>query len=299
MSFSEIVILKQLINIISMKKIILFVFAATISLATNAQIQTPAPSPFQKTEQKVGLTDVTLEYSRPGMKGRKIFGGLEDFGKVWRTGANENTKLTFSTDFMVDGKTLKKGTYALYTIPGEKTWDVILYTDATNWGNPRKWDESKVAAKVTVTPIEMPMDIETFTITFDDLTNSSAVLGIMWERMYVPFKFEVPTDKMVSSSIQKIMAGPSANDMYGAAVYYLEAGKDINQAKEWIDKAVVMTSDSPRFWYLRQQSLIHAKAGNKKTAIAAAKKSLELATKANNAGYIKMNKASLKEWGAM
>jgi hypothetical protein len=282
-----------------MKKIILSLFVAAFAFSSNAQIETPAPSPSQKTEQKVGLTDVTLEYSRPSMKGRKIFGGLEDYGKVWRTGANANTKLTFSTDFMVDGKAMKKGTYAVYTIPGEKTWDVILYSDATNWGNPRKWDETKVAAQVTVTPYKMPMPIETFTITFDDLTNTSAVLGIMWENVYVPFKFEVPTDKMVSSSISKIMAGPSANDMYGAAVYYLQAGKDIKQAQTWIDKAVEMTSDDPKFWYLRQQSLIHAKAGNTKGAIAAAKKSLEYATKANNAGYIKMNKASLKEWGAM
>lgn len=282
-----------------MKKIILSLFVATLAFSTNAQIKTPAPSPFQKIEQKVGLTDITLKYSRPSMKGRKIFGGLEDYGKVWRTGANENTTLTFSTDFMVNGKTLKKGTYALYTIPREKTWDVMLYTDATNWGNPRKWDESKVAAKVTVTPYKMPMSIETFTITFDDLTNNSAVIGIMWENVYVPFKFETPTDAMVSSSISKIMNGPTANDMYGAAVYYLQAGKDINKAQEWIDKAVEMTSDKPRFWFLRQQSLIHAKAGNKKGAIKAAKESLKYATEAGNAGYVKMNKASLKEWGAM
>ncbi len=282
-----------------MKKIILSLLVVSFAFTASAQIKTPAPSPSQKIIQKVGLTDVTLEYSRPSMKGRKIFGGLEEYGKVWRTGANENTKLTFSTDFMIEGKTLKKGTYALYTVPGEKTWDIILYSDATNWGNPRKWDEEKVAAKVTVTPFQMPMPIETFTITFDDLTNNTAVLGIMWENVYVPFKFEVPTDKMVSASISKIMNGPTANDMYGAAVYYLQAGKDIKQAQTWIDKAVEMTSDKPRFWFLRQQSLIHAKAGNTKGAIAAAKASLKYATEAGNAGYIKMNKASLKEWGAL
>ena len=282
-----------------MKKIILSLFVVAFTFSTNAQIKTPAPSPFQKTEQIVGLTDITLEYSRPGVKGRKIFGGLEDFGKVWRTGANANTKLTFSTDFMVDGKKLKKGTYALYTIPGEKTWDVILYSDASNWGTPRKWDEAKVAAQVRVTPQEIPMLIETFTITFDDMTNNSAVIGIMWENTYVGLKIETPTDEMVSSSIEKIMSGPTANDMYGAAVYYLEYGKDIKQAQTWIDKAVEMTSKKPRFWFLRQQSLIHAKAGNTKGAIAAAKESLKHAEIAKNSGFIKMNKASLKEWGAM
>ncbi|WP_339884865.1 DUF2911 domain-containing protein [Polaribacter vadi] len=282
-----------------MKKIILSLFVAAFAFSTNAQIKTPAPSPAQKIVQTVGLTEVTVEYSRPSMKGRKIFGGLEDYGKVWRTGANANTTLTFSTDFMVDGNTLKAGTYALYTIPGEKSWDVMLYTDATNWGAPAKWDEAKVAAKVTVDAIEIPMNIETFTISFDDLTNNSAVLGIMWENVYVPFEFKTPTEEMVSKQITALMAGPSAQDMYASAVYYLEAGKDIKQAQTWIDKAVAMTADAPKFWYLRQQSLIHAKAGNKKGAIAAAKESLKHAEIAKNAGYIKMNKASLKEWGAM
>lgn len=282
-----------------MKKTILILFVTLLTSSINAQIETPAPSPFQKIEQKVGLTSVIVEYSRPSMKGRKIFGGLEAYGKVWRTGANENTKITFSTDFMLDGKSLQKGTYALYTIPNKTTWDVILYTDTNNWGTPAKWDENKVAAKITVTPINMPMDVETFTITFDDLTNNSAVLGILWENVYVPLKFETPTDKMVSKSIEKIMAGPSANDMYAAAVYYLETNKDIQIAKTWIDKAVELTAKQPKFWYLRQQSLIHAKAGNKNTAIEAAKKSLELAKQAGNSGYVEMNKASLKEWGAL
>ncbi|WP_298778530.1 DUF2911 domain-containing protein [uncultured Polaribacter sp.] len=282
-----------------MKKTILSLFVAAFTFSVNAQIKTPAPSPFQKTEQKVGLTDVTLEYSRPSMKGRKIFGGLVDFGKVWRTGANANTKLAFSTDFTIDGKKMKKGTYALYTIPGEKTWDIILYTDATNGGTPKNWDESKVAAKVKVTPLEIPIDIETFTITFDDLTNNSAVIGIMWEKTYVGLQFETPTDAMVTKQITQIMNGPSASDYYAAASYNLDTNKNMSDAKIWVDKAIEMTSKDPKFWMYRKQALIHAKTGNKKSAIAAAKTSLMLAEKAKNAGYIKMNKASLKEWGAM
>lgn len=282
-----------------MKKIILSLFVAAMVFSANAQIKTPAPSPFQKMEQIVGLTEVTVEYSRPSVKGRKIFGGLEDFGKVWRTGANQNTKVTFSTDVTVSGTKVKKGTYALYTIPGEKTWDIMLYADATNWGNPQKWDDSKVVVKVNVPVIEIPMIIETFTISFDDLTNSSAVLGIMWENTYVGLQFETPTDAMVSESIEKIMKGPSADDYYAAAAYNLSADKDIDKAKVWIDKAVEMTADAPKFWFLRRQALIYAKAGDKQGAIKAAKASLKYAEKANNAGYIKMNKASLKEWGAM
>jgi hypothetical protein len=282
-----------------MKKIIVLLFVAAFAFSANAQIKTPAPSPSQKIEQMVGLTDVTLEYSRPSMKGRKIFGGLQDYGKVWRTGANKNTTLTFSTDFMVGGETLKAGTYALFTIPGKKTWDVILYSDASNWGTPGKWDDTKVAAKITVTPEIMAMPVETFTITFDNLTNNSAVVGILWENTYVGLKFETPTDAMVSKQITAVMNGPEAGDYYASAVYYLQSDNDIKKAQMWIDKAIKMSSDAPKYWMLRQQSLIHAKAGNTKGAIAAAKESLKHAEIAKSAGYIKMNKASLKEWGAM
>ena len=282
-----------------MIRLIVPILVLVMSLSINAQIETPAPSPSQKIMQKVGLTDITLEYSRPSMKGRTIFGNLAEYGKMWRTGANANTKLTFSTDFTIAKNTLEKGSYALYTVPGEKTWEIILYADATNWGTPGKWDETKVAARVLVPAQKLPMNIETLTIGFDNLTNSTAILGIMWENTYVGLEFETPTDKMVSKSIVKIMNGPSANDMFGAAVYYLQTNKDMATAQVWIDKAVEMTASAPKFWYLRQQSLIHAKAGKTKTAISAAKASLKYAKIANNGDYIKMNTDSLKEWGAL
>jgi len=282
-----------------MKKLLLILMAFTMAYSVNAQIETPQPSPFSKIEQKVGLTDVTLEFSRPAMRGRTIFGDLVPYDKLWRTGANANTKITFSDDVVIDGTTLKAGDYAIFTKPGKTAWEVIFYTDASNWGTPRNWDDTKVAAKTTAKVYEMPMEIETFTIGFDDLSNNSAVIGMIWENVYVGVKFEVPTDKAVTASIKKAMSGPGANDYYSAAVYYLQEGKDINKAKKWIGKAVEMTKDKPRFWYLRQQSLIHAKAGDKSGAIAAAKKSLAGAEKAGNADYVKMNKESLAEWGAM
>ncbi|MDH7914300.1 DUF2911 domain-containing protein [Winogradskyella sp. SYSU M77433] len=281
-----------------MKKLILFVFALALTVSVNAQIETPQPSPFSTVEQKVGLTDVTLEYSRPNMRGRVIFGDLVPYGKVWRAGANRNTVITFSDDVTIDGTTLKAGSYAIYIIPSEKSWEVIFYTDTNNWGNPQEWDDSKVAVKATAQVYELPVDIETYTITFDDLTNNSANLGIMWEKAYVAVKFEVPTQTKVAASIEKAMSGPSANDYYSAAVYKLSEKEDLEQAMEWIDKAVEMSKDEPRFWYFRQQSLIHAANGDKKGAIAAAKKSLEAAKKAGNDDYVKMNEDSLKEWGA-
>ncbi len=282
-----------------MKKILLALCIAFAGFSANAQIKTPQPSTFQKIEQAVGLTNITLEYSRPNMNGRAIFGNLVPFGTVWRTGANANTKITFSTDVTIDGKSLKKGTYAIFSKPNKETWDVIFYADATNWGAPKTWDETKVALQTSINVQEMPMNIETFTMTFDDITNNSAVIGILWENVYVGVKFETPTDEMVNSQIKKMMTGPSADDFYASAVYYLQANKDIKQAQEWIDKAVEMYKESPKFWVLRQQSLIHAKAGNKKGAIAAAKESLKYAEEGKNPDYIKMNKDSLKEWGAM
>ncbi len=264
----------------------------------NAQVETPASSPLSKIEQKVGLTNVTLEYSRPNMRGRTIFGDLVPYDKIWRTGANKNTTISLSTDAVVDGQTLKAGSYAVFTKPGKDSWEVYFYSDTENWGTPRNFDDSKVAAKATAEVYKMPVKIETFTITFDDLTNNSAVLGMLWEDVYVGVKIEVPTETLVSESISKVMNGPAAGDYYSAAVYYLQEGKDINQAKTWIDKAIAMAGDKAPFWQLRQQSLIYAKAGDKKGAIAAAKKSLAAAEAAGNADYVKMNKESLKAWGA-
>jgi len=280
-----------------MKKLLLFVFVAALGATTQAQITTPAPSPFQKIEQKVGLTDITVEYSRPSMKGRKVFGGLVSTDKMWRTGANANTTIEFSDDVMIGDKEVKAGKYAIFTKPGVATWDIYLYSKTDNWGTPGEWDDSLVVASANVPVYPVPMDIETFTISFDDLKNDSAQLGIMWEKTYVALPINVHTDKMVSASIDQVMNGPAANDYYSAAVYYLEAGKDINKAKTWIDKAVSMRSDA--FWYHRQKSLIYAKAGDKKGAIDAAKTSMELAKKAGNDDYVALNAKSLKEWGAM
>ena len=283
-----------------MKKVlVLFMMCITVSFV-NAQITTPQPSPLAKLEQKVGLTNVTVEYSRPGVKGRTIFGDLEPFGGVWRTGANKNTVITFSDDVKIAGQDVKAGAYAIFTrLNSAESWDVMFYNDINNWGVPKKWDESKVVATVKVKVEKVPFLVETLAIDFNKITNNGATLEIIWEKSYIGIPFTVPTDATVSKSIKSVMNGPSGNDYYAAAAYYLEADKDINKAVKWIDKAVEMTKDEPRFWILRRQALIHAKAGNKKNAIAAAKASLKYAEKAGNAGYVKMNKASLKEWGAM
>src|SRR5690606_33418061 len=258
------------------------------SFGVRSQIATPAASPSSTLIQKVGLTDVTVEYSRPSMRGRTIFGDLVPYGKLWRTGANARTKITFSDNVMIGDQELKAGSYAIFTKPGASSWEVIFYTEADGGGTPATWDESKVAATTTAQVYKMPVDVETFTITLDDLTDNSATLGMMWSDIYVGVKFDVPTDAAVTSSIDKVMKGPDANDYFAAAVYYMNSGKDINKAKEWMDKAIGMT-EKPAFWQLRQQSLIYAKAGYKKQAIETAKKSLAAAEAAGNEDYVKMN----------
>ena len=281
-----------------MKKLVLFAFALTLMFSVNAQIETPQPSPFTKIEQKVGLTDVTLEYSRPSMREREVFGNLVPFGKMWRAGANKNTMITFSNPVKIDGQDLKAGSYSIFITPAATSWDVIFYSDTENWGTPGKWDDTKVAAKTTIKTMKTAMNVETWTIGFDTLTNNSAELGFIWENTYASVKIEVPTDTAVTAAIEKTMAGPTANDYYASAVYYMNADKDLDKANMWMDKAMAMSKE-PAFWQLRQQSLLYAKMGDKKSAIATAKKSLDKSKEAKNADYVKMNEESLKEWGAM
>ncbi|MDT0690664.1 DUF2911 domain-containing protein [Salegentibacter sp. F188] len=281
-----------------MKKVLLFLAVSAISFNGKAQIQTPQPSPSAKIEQKVGLTDVTLEYSRPGVRGREVFGDLVPYGKVWRTGANENTKITFSDDIVIDGKDLPAGTYAIYTIPKQNEWEVMFYNKTDNWGLPQEWDENEVALKTTVEAQTMPINMETFTIMIDELQNDSAALNFIWDDTVAILKFEVPTDKKATTSIEQVMSGePGPNDYFAAASYYHDAGKDLEQAYEWIQKAT--EGEEVAFWVWRRKSLIEADMGKKEAAVESAQKSLAAAEKAGNADYAKMNKDSLEEWGAM
>ena len=263
---------------------------------TKLKITTPQPSPKATVEQRVGLTDISIEYSRPGVRGRTIFGDLVPFGKTWRTGANSNTKITFSSDISIEGQTLKAGSYGLYTVPNENSWEIMFYAESDNSGVPRDWDNAKIVTKTSVEVYSMPMNVETFTITFDDVSSTSAVIGLLWEKTYVGIKFEVPTDKLVSETIDAVMAAsPEAGDYYNAAIYYRQQDIDIKKANEWMEKAMSLT-EKPAFWQLRQQSLIYAKMGDTEKAIAVAKKSLELSKEAGNEAYIKMNTQSLAEW---
>ena len=175
-----------------MKKLLLIALVLTFSFNVNAQ-DTPQPSPFSKLEQKVGLTDVTLEYSRPGVKGRTVFGGLVPYGKIWRTGANARTKITFSTDVTINGQKLKAGMYSVFTIPNAESWEVIFYNDGKKSGTPKKLNPEHVAAKITVKSSSIPFSVESFTLDINNLKDDGATLDFIWEKTYLAVPFSVPS----------------------------------------------------------------------------------------------------------
>ena len=278
-----------------MKKII-FALAVFISqFVADAQIKTPQASPRAIVSQMVGLTEVELNYSRPGAKGRPVFGNLVPFGKLWRTGANENTTISFSDDVIIDGKTLKKGKYALYSVPRIESWDIIFYTSTDNWGLPQEFDETKVALRTTVKEEALSKPVESLTINISGLDTSSAFLEIFWENSSVALKFEVPTQKTAMASIEKVLGGPTANDYYSAANFLFQSSTDIAKSLVYVNKSLELSKDKP-FWFLRLKSLIQAKQGDKSGAIETAKLSMEAAEEAKNQDYVKMNRDSIAEW---
>lgn len=280
-----------------MRKILLTATFLLGTMAATAQVKTPAPSPRAEFQQSVGLTEVEIDYGRPSAKGRAVFGDLVPFGKMWRTGANQNAMITFGDDVMIDGKTLKKGKYSIFVTPKADTWEVVFYTDTENWGTPENWDEAKVAVRTNVKPETLNRNIETFTISLNNVTNDSAHLEFSWERTLAAVKFEVPTNKLAMANIEKALAGPTAGDYYSSAQYYFQSNGDSAKALEYINKAAEMTSaKGTPFWYNRLKSQIQAKAGDKKGAIETAKASLAAAEKAGNGDYVKMNKDSIAEW---
>ena len=280
-----------------MRAIIFTLLLFTVNLSFS-QINTPRVSPASEVEQMVGLTEIEIEYSRPSMRGREVFGNLVPFGKVWRTGADNSTKISFDTDVIISGKTIQSGTYSIFSIPNKESWEVILYSDVELWGVPRDWSENKIvfSSMFDVKKLKKSNTVETFTISFNDLTNNDVNMSISWENTSVDIKIEVPTRSMVESDINKVLSdNPKSSDYYAAAVFYRQENINLDKALEWMNKAIEM-NESPRFWQYRQQSLIMAANDKFADAVDTAKKSLNLAIEADNQDYIKMNRESIAEW---
>jgi hypothetical protein len=278
-----------------MYKILLLSITFLVSSTCFGQVEIPQLSPRAKVQQTVGLTNFELDYSRPSVRDRKIFGELLPYGEMWRTGANKNTTISFDTDIMLGGKEVKAGTYAIFTKINEKTWDIYLYSDTENWGTPEEWKEEKVIATLSVPVKKAASKVETFTISFNDLGTEKFNLVFAWSNVELQVEVTLPTKKLTEASILKTMNGPSDRDYYGAASYYLESGEKLEEALEYIEKAVELRGEEA-YWYLRKQALIEYELGQKKAAIETAKRSLSSAEKAGNKGYVEMNKKSIEEW---
>lgn len=269
------------------------VLALLFTTGLSAQIQTPAASPSAKIETTIGLTDVYVEYSRPGVKGRKIFAadGLVPYGEVWRTGANQATKVTFGDDVMVSGEKVAAGSYAVLTKPMADKWEVMLFPyEGGSWG---MYPDKTPAATLTAKAMTVPSKVENFTIMFDEYTMDGANMYMMWDQTMVAVPIKTAVKEQVMASIERVMAGPSMNDYYNAASFLADNG-DSKQAMEYINKAVAMGGDNPRYWMVRRQGLIMADLGMKKEAMKSFNRSLELAKKAGNMDYVRMNEKSLK-----
>jgi hypothetical protein len=277
-----------------MKKL-LFVIAVGLSVSSNAQVLTPKASPVAKLQQKVGLADIQIDYSRPGAKGRVIFGDLIPFGQMWRLGANENTKVTTS-DALIFGKdTLKAGTYALFAKPGQTNWELYFYADYSNWGLPEPWDAQKVVLQVNA-GVQKTQDFqENLTISIDALTNNGGTLLITWENTKVSLPFSLNTKAKVLASIDKTMAGPAANDYHAAATYYFNENLDLKKALEWSTKAVELRGPSA-YWMTRLKAQLQAANGDFKGAIETAKISIEAAKADGDDAYVRANEKSIEEW---
>jgi tetratricopeptide (TPR) repeat protein len=278
-----------------MKKHLLVAALIAFGTGLNAQIVAPKASPQGKIEQKIGVTDVKVEYYRPMKNNRVVFGEVVPFNEIWRTGANENTKFTCSDALVFGTDTLRAGTYALFTKPTASNWEIYFYTETSNWGLPETWDASKVALKTTVPTIALNDVVEVFTMNLDPVTNKMGQLSISWDKTRVTVPFAVPTTQKVLASIEKTMTGPSANDYHAAAEFYYKEKKDLQKAREWATKAVEMRGEDA-YWMLRVKALIEAELGDYKAAIETAKKSLLAAEKGENKAYVAMNKASIEEW---
>jgi len=266
----------------------------------DAQISTPQPSPKSTVTQRVGLTDITITYSRPGVKGRPVFGdstskALVAYGKRWRTGANATTTIKFSDDVILEGKKIPAGEYGLYTIPGKTIWTVVLSKDTKEGANVAGFKTADDVARISAKPYKLANKVETFTINFADLTPSTGNVDLQWELTGAKFKITTEVDAKVLAQIEEKVvknSAATANDYAAAAVYYLDNDKDLKQALTWIQKA---NEKDPKFWNVHTEAKIRLKMKDYKGATTAAEQSKKLAVEGKNTDYVKMNDELIAE----
>lgn len=249
------------------KKSFLLLLSLIIVTSSFAQLKSPNASPRSNISQIIGLVSVNLDYSRPSKKSREIFGGLVPYNKIWRTGANNPTTISFSDYVKINNQLISAGEYHLYSVPTESTLDLVIYEKTDAWGSLPTFDKSKVIARVSSDFIDLPNTVETFTISFENISNNGSTLNIMWDNKLAIYNIDALTkDKMINNINNVMNNNPSSNDYSRAAMYYFEEDINIEKAMEWINKAY-KDSDNLRYWHLRYKALIYEKAGKLNKAL--------------------------------
>ncbi|WP_132055233.1 DUF2911 domain-containing protein [Pseudocnuella soli] len=269
-----------------LKKLAFFSAFSCLMIAADAQqLRTPAPSTAQTIKQELGIGSVELSYSRPNARSRKVFGDLVPYNAVWRTGANNATTLTFSDEVVVNGTKIPAGKYGLLSIPTPKEWELII-TKQTDVTSPAAYKKESDVVRVKVPVKSTASPVETFTIQFANVKPASADLQISWENSVVTLPITMDVDSKVMAQINTAMTGEKP-PYFQAAMYYMETGRDMKQAIQWFDKAAEQNPEA--FWIHHQRAAALAKAGRKEDARKAANTSIELARKAQNMDYVRLN----------
>ena len=287
-----------------LKALLLFSILSFASL--DAQINHPKASPFSVVEQEVGLSKIRVEYSRPAVRGRHVFGpqkdgqqGLVPYGRIWRVGANESTKIIVDADMEVMGNQLPKGTYALYAFPEKETWEIAFHTNTSHWGDGRKnYNPKEDAFRIKAKPQTIPHHQENFLIAFDSITHNSAHLNLIWAstQVSIPVTFDTNA-QMEAEIIKQLKENPTAQTYYEAARYLQEQGKDFELALDYLNKALELGGDT--YYFHRVKSLVEAELGDYENAISSAEKSLKIAAKLDKDEFVRMNEKNIKKWKAI
>lgn len=273
-----------------------FILIILCSTALAAQIEIPKSSPFSEVEQDVGLTKITVAYSRPRAKGRKIFGGLVPYGRIWRVGANESTKFTVDFNISVMGNNLPRGTYALYAFPYEDYWEVVFHKNTEHWGDGRKaYDPAEDAFRIRINPEKISDYQENFLITFDEIDHNSGNMVWIWENIRITIPITVDTDsRMMEEIASGLKENPTAQTYYEAARYLQEQGKLYAQALLYLNKAIEIGGET--YYFYRVKSMVEAALEDYASAIISAQKSLELAQKEDKDEFVRMNEQNISLW---
>lgn len=265
----------------------------------SSQITHPKVSPFAQLEQEIGLSKIMVAYSRPAVKGRVVFGGLVPYGRIWRVGANESTKIIIDTEMSIMGNVLPKGTYALYAFPEENEWQIAFHANTSHWGDGRKkYNPEEDVFRIPIQPQSIPYHQENFLITFDSITHNSAQLNLIWADTKVSIPFEVDTDAQMELEIaRQIKENPTGQTYYEAARYLQEQHKDFEKALLYLNKALNIDGDT--YYFHRVKSLVEAELCDYKGAVASARKSLELAAALEKDEFVRMNEKNIEKWKAI